>query len=162
MFFVATAPLGADGHVNVSPKGLESFAVLGPRSVAYIDLTGSGVETIAHLKENGRIIVMLCAFEGPPRIVRLNGRGIAVHPGDREYDALVALFPKQLGVRSVIRIDLTRISDSCGYAVPLMNFVAEREALTKWSQKKGEAGVLDYQRERNSKSLDGLTGVDWL
>jgi Pyridoxamine 5'-phosphate oxidase len=162
VFFVATAPRGDDGFVNCSPKGLDSLRVLDPHTVAYLDLTGSGVETIAHLKENGRIAVMLCAFDGPPRIVRLNGRGTVVHPGDRDFDALVARFPRQLGVRCVIRIALTRISDSCGYAVPLMSFVAEREALTKWSQKKGVDGVVEYQRENNAKSLDGLTGVDWL
>ncbi len=162
VFFVATAPRADDGLVNCSPKGLDSLRVLDERTIAYLDLTGSGVETIAHLKENGRIIVMLCAFDGPPRIVRLQGRGSVVHPGDAEFDALVTKFPKQLGVRCVIRIDLTRMSDSCGYAVPRMAFVEEREALTMWAEKKGPEGVIDYQRNTNGQSLDGLTGVDWL
>jgi hypothetical protein len=162
VFFVATAPRDDDGLINCSPKGLDSLRVLDERTIAYLDLTGSGVETIAHLKENGRIILMLCAFDGPPRIVRLQGRGTVVHPGEKAFDALVARFPPQLGVRSVIRIDLTRISDSCGYAVPRMDFVAEREALTLWADKKGPDGVVEYQRITNAKSLDGLTGVDWL
>ena len=162
VFFVATAPRSDHGLLNCSPKGLDSLRVLDDCTIAYLDLTGSGVETIAHLKENGRIVVMLCAFDGPPRIVRLQGRGTVVHPGDAEFDALVASFPKQLGVRSVIRIDLTRMSDSCGYAVPRMTFVEEREALTKWAEKKTPEGVIDYQRNTNAQSLDGLPGVDWL
>ncbi|HTK98512.1 MAG TPA: pyridoxamine 5'-phosphate oxidase family protein [Pseudomonadales bacterium] len=162
VFFVATAPRADDGLLNCSPKGLDSLRVLDDRTIAYLDLTGSGVETIAHLKENGRIILMLCAFDGPPRIVRLQGRGTVVHPGETEFDALVARFPPQRGVRSVIRIELIRMSDSCGYAVPRMDFVAEREALTKWAEKKGPDGVIEYQRNTNAQSLDGLTGVDWL
>jgi pyridoxamine 5'-phosphate oxidase-like protein len=162
VYFVATAPRADDGYVNCSPKGLDSLRVLDERTIAYLDLTGSGVETIAHLKENGRIVVMLCAFDGPPRIVRLHGRGTVIAPNDPAFAALAATFPPQSGVRSVIRVELTRISDSCGYAVPLMNFVAEREALTMWSDKKGPDGVVEYQREKNAASLDGLTGVDWL
>ena len=162
VFFVATAPRADDGFVNCSPKGLDSLRVLDDRTIAYLDLTGSGVETIAHLKENGRIVIMLCAFEGMPRIVRLHGRGAVVHPGDRDFADLAARFPKQSGVRSVIRVELVRISDSCGYAVPLMNFVSERDVLTKWADKKTPAGVIEYQLEKNARNLDGLTGVDWL
>jgi hypothetical protein len=162
VFFVATAPRADDGLINCSPKGHDSLRVLDDRTVAYLDMTGSGVETIAHLKENGRIVVMLCAFEGPPRIVRLQGRGHVVHPGDAGFETLVALFPPQLGVRSVIRVDVTRIADSCGYAVPLMAYSADRDVLTKWAAKKGPEGVVDYQREKNAASLDGLPGVDWL
>ena len=162
VFFVATAPRGGDGLLNCSPKGLDTLRVIDDRTVTYLDFTGSGAETIAHLKENGRIVVMLCAFNGPPRIVRLHGKGSVVHPGDATFAALVAQFPPQPGVRCVIRVDVKRISDSCGYAVPLMDFVAEREALTKWADKKGADGVVDYQRENNARSLDGLTGVDWL
>src|SRR4051812_49766714 len=106
MFFVATAPLSADGHVNVSPKGLDTFRVLGPREVAYLDLTGSGVETVAHLRENGRITIMFCAFSGPPRILRLHGRGRAVEPGDDRWDRLAGLFPESPGVRSVVLVGL--------------------------------------------------------
>ena len=162
VYFVATAPLRADGFVNCSPKGLDSLRVLDERTVAYLDLTGSGVETIAHLQENGRIVVMLCAFDGPPRIVRLHGRGSVVHPGDPGFAELAANFPTRAGVRCVIRVDVARISDSCGYAVPLMDFVADREALSKWAEKKGPDGIVDYQRTRNAQSLDGLPGVDWL
>lgn len=162
VYFVATAPCDDDGFINCSPKGLDSLRVLDERTVAYLDLTGSGVETIAHLKENGRIVVMLCAFDGPPRIVRLHGRGSVVQPHDPSFGPLAANFPARPGVRCVIRIDVTRISDSCGYAVPLMDFVADREAMTKWAEKKGPDGIIDYQRTRNARSLDGLTGVDWL
>jgi hypothetical protein len=162
VFFVATAPRSDDGFVNCSPKGLDSLRVLDERTIAYLDLTGSGVETIAHLKENGRIVIMLCAFEGLPRIVRLHGRGTVVSPDDRDFAELAARFPKQSGVRCVIRVELVRISDSCGYAVPLMDFVAERDVLTKWADKKTPEGVIEYQRDKNARNLDGLTGVDWL
>ena len=162
VFFVATAPRADDGLINCSPKGLDSLRVLDDHTVAYLDLTGSGVETIAHLKENGRIVLMLCAFDGPPRIVRLQGRGSVRHPGEPEFAALAANFPPQSGVRSIIRIDVARISDSCGYAVPQMDFVADRNVLTMWADKKGPDGVVNYQRENNARSLDGLAGVDWL
>jgi hypothetical protein len=162
VYFVATAPRGDDGFVNCSPKGLDSLRVLDEHTVAYLDLTGSGVETIAHLKENGRIVVMLCAFDGPPRIVRLHGLGGVVHPGDATFADLAARFPTRDGVRSVIRVDVTRISESCGYGVPQMAYVGDREALPKWVEKKGTDGIIDYQRSRNAYSLDGLPGVDWL
>src|SRR5690242_2891174 len=116
LFFVATAPSGADGHVNVSPKGYDSFRILGPRSVAYLDLTGSGVETIAHLRDDGRLTFMFCAFEGKPRILRLFGRGEAVLPDDPRYDELASAFPELPGARAIIRCDLDRIGDSCGYS----------------------------------------------
>jgi Pyridoxamine 5'-phosphate oxidase len=162
IFFVATAPGGRDGLINCSPKGMDSLRVLDERSVAYLDLTGSGAETIAHVKDNGRIVIMLCAFEGPPRIVRLQGRGSVIGPDDARFDEYVARFPTRPGTRAVIRIDLTRVSDSCGYAVPLMDYRSEREALTKWAEKKGPDGVIEYQREHNAVSLDGLPAVDWL
>ena len=159
VFFVATAPLAADGSVNVSPKGLSgTFSVLGPRSVAWLDLTGSGVETIAHLRENGRIVVMFCAFDGPPRIVRLHGRGSVVTPGDDGYDALVDRFPPLPGIRSVIAVDVDRVSDSCGFGVPRMTFEGDRDELPRWAQRKGPAGITDYLRERNATSIDGLPG----
>lgn len=131
VFFVATAPLAADGHVNVSPKGLDTFRVLGPTTVAYLDLTGSGVETVAHLRENGRVTVMFCAFDGRPRILRLSGRGRCVEPADAEWATASAAFPTLSGVRAVIVIEVERIADSCGYAVPLFEFVGEREQLCK-------------------------------
>ena len=159
VFFVATAPLSEDGHVNVSPKGLDSFTVLDERTVAYLDLTGSGVETIAHLQENGRIVVMVCAFEGSPRIVRLHGTGRAVLKDDPEFPELAAHFKPRLGARSVIVIDVTRIADSCGYGVPIMRFERERDQLPKWAERKGLDGVIEYQHTRNAQSIDGLPGV---
>ena len=162
MFFVATAPLAAEGLLNCSPKGLDSLRVLDDHTLAYLDLTGSGIETIAHLKENGRIIVMLCAFEGPPKILRLYGKGEVVHPGHAEFATLAALFPAYQGVRSVIRIAVERIADSCGYAVPLLTHQSDREGLLKWAEKKGPEGVEQYQRAKNTVSLDGLPGADWL
>jgi hypothetical protein len=159
VFFVASAPLARDGHVNLSPKGLDSLAILGPREVAYLDFVGSGAETIAHAGENGRITLMLCAFEGPPRIVRLQGRATAVEPGDAEFAALAAKFPPRDGARAVIRIALTRISDSCGYGVPLMRFEGDRQQLGAWVERKGAQGLRDYQLENNARSIDGLPAL---
>lgn len=160
MFFVATAPLAGDGLLNLSPKGLDSFAVLGPRRVAYLDLTGSGVETIAHLRENGRIVVMFCAFDGPPRIVRLYGRGSALLPGAAGFDDVAAQFPRYPGTRAVIQIDVTRIADSCGWSVPRYAYQGERSQLEEWATAKGEAGIRAYRAENNVRSLDGLPGLD--
>jgi hypothetical protein len=159
MFFVATAPLSADGHVNLSPKGLDTFRVLGPTRVAYLDLTGSGVETIAHLRENGRLTVMFCAFAGRPRIVRIQGRGRVVLPTDAEWAEVSAGFPPLPGVRSIIVLDADRISDSCGYGVPLYEFAGRREQLTDWADTKGADGVADYQARKNRQSIDGLPGL---
>lgn len=159
MFFVATAPRGDDGHVNLSPKGLDSFAVLGPRQVAYLDVVGSGAETIAHLRENGRITFMFCAFEGLPRIVRLHGRGEVLEPGDAKFAALAARFPAYSSMRAIIRADLARISDSCGYGVPLYQYKSERSQLGEWAERKGPEGLRTYQLERNRTSLDGLPAL---
>ena len=161
VFFVGTAPGGGEGHVNVSPKGLAgSFAVLGPREVAYLDLTGSGAETIAHLRDDGRICLMFCAFEGPPNIVRLHGRGEVLLPGAPAHDDLVTRFADHPGRRAVIRVDVDRVSDSCGYAVPRMALEGDREQLVKWARKKGEAGLEEYRRTRNARSIDGLPALD--
>lgn len=160
VFFVATASCDPATHVNVSPKGLDTFAVLGPTTVAWLDLTGSGVETIAHLRDDGRVTVLFCAFEGPPKIVRLYGRGTVVAAGDARFDALVARFPPYPGVRSVIVAELDRISDSCGYGIPLMRWEGDRTQLTQWAERKGPDGVVAYRRERNARSIDGLPGVD--
>ena len=160
VFFVATAPRADDGHLNLSPKGLSgTFAVLDPRTVAYLDLTGSGVETIAHLRENGRIVVMFCAFEGPPRIVRLHGRGEAVLPGDEGFDDLVARFPTRPGIRSVVRVDVQRVADSCGFGVPVLRFERERSQLDEWAERKGADGIARYQADKNTQSIDGLPGL---
>ena len=159
LFFVATAPLSADGHINLSPKGLDSFRILGPMTVAYLDLTGSGVETIAHLRENGRLTVMFCAFQGRPRIVRIQGRGRVVMPIDAEWAELSAGFLPMPGVRSVIVLEADRISDSCGYGVPLYEFAGHRKQLTEWAVKKGPDGVEEYKAKKNATSIDGLPGL---
>lgn len=161
VFFVATAP--TEGHVNVSPKGMRgTFTVLDGRRVAYLDYTGSGVETIAHLRDNGRITLMFCAFEGPPTIVRLHGRGEAVFPADPRFADLRRAFPDhdEHGLRSIILVEVERISDSCGFAVPLMRYVGERGLLTEWARRKSPEELAAYRRERNAVSIDGLPGLD--
>jgi hypothetical protein len=145
--------------VNLSPKGLDSFLVLGPKSVAYLDVVGSGAETIAHLRENGRITLMFCAFEGLPRIVRLYGRGEAIEPGDADFAALAERFPRQPSSRSVIRVALTRVADSCGYGVPLYEYKGDRSHVADWAERKGAEGLRVYQLEKNRESLDGLPAL---
>jgi Pyridoxamine 5'-phosphate oxidase len=161
VFFVATAPSADGGHVNVSPKGgAGSFAVIDPTTVAYLDVTGSGVETIAHLRDNGRITVMFCTFEGPPLIVRIYGRGRAVLPSDDAFPGLRARFPDGVpGVRSVIRVEVERVATSCGYGVPLMSYEADRTMLAEWAERRGPEGVEAYRTERNAVSIDGLPGL---
>lgn len=161
MFFVATAPIGAVGHVNVSPKGLDTLRVLAPRTVAYLDHVGSGAETIAHLKENGRIVIMFCAFQGPPKIIRLHGRGEVLQPQDVEYQRLRPLFPAVPSGRAIITVSIQRISDSCGFGVPLYEYQRERSHLADWAGRKGEDGLRVYQGERNARSIDGLPAVEW-
>lgn len=161
LFFVASAPLSSDGHVNCSPKGLPgNFAILDEHTVAYQDLTGSGAETTAHLRENGRIVVMFCAFDKRPRIVRLHGTGRVVTPSDAEFETLKTNFTEYAGTRSIIVIDVSRTSDSCGYGVPTMDFVAERPNLPLDHDKRGAEGLADYRREFNTVSLDGLPALD--
>jgi hypothetical protein len=169
LFFVATAPLAADGHVNVSPKGpIDTLRVLGPTRIAYLDLVGSGVETLAHLRENGRVVVMLCAFEGPPRIVRLHGRGETVASGDPRFEQLEGTCrfgPTRPQLRrAIVLVELDRVSDSCGYGVPLMTYEGERPHQDAWAAKKlrvgGPGALVDYQARKNAQSIDGLPGVD--
>ena len=159
VFFVGTAPDSPDGHLNVSPKGLDTFRILGPNSVAYLDLTGSGIETVSHLRENGRIVILFCAFEGPPKILRLHGRGEAVEPGDPRLQDLLTLFPDLPGVRSVVVVSLERISDSCGYGVPNYRYEGERTQLPDWAQRKGPVGLVQYRAENNQASIDGIPGL---
>jgi hypothetical protein len=160
MWFVATAPLAADGRVNVSPRGSDSFSVLGPHRVGWVDLTGSGVETIAHLRENGRICVMFAAFDQRPRIVRLHGRGQVHQPGTAAFDEVSALHPPHPSTRAVITVDVERISDSCGWGVPVMDVVTEeRDLMRLFAEKKGPDGMDAYRAERNARSLDGLLGI---
>lgn len=161
VFFVATAPHAPDAHLNLSPKGLESFVVLDDRRVGYLDFPGSGVETVAHLRDDGRIVFLFCAFSGPPRIVRLHGRASAVEPTEPEFAALRSRFPAAAMVRSIIVADLDRISDSCGYGVPRYELVGPRDQLQKWAERKGPDGLRDYQRANNRVSIDGLPGLRW-
>ncbi|HYN90122.1 MAG TPA: pyridoxamine 5'-phosphate oxidase family protein [Ardenticatenaceae bacterium] len=156
LFFVATAPLEASGHVNVSPKGLDFFRVLGPDRVAYLDLTGSGNETSAHQPENGRITFMFCAFDGPPRILRLYGEGRVVLPGTAEWDELRPRFDDHPGVRQIVVAGISRVQTSCGFGVPLYDFVGDRNTLTKWATSKGKEGLDAYRAEKNPTSIDGL------
>jgi Pyridoxamine 5'-phosphate oxidase len=170
LFFVATAPLAEDGHVNVSPKGpIGSLCVLDDHTVAYLDVIGSGAETIAHLRENGRIVVMLCAFDGPPRILRLHGRGQVVLADDPRFEGLaergefVAPGPAEAR-RAIVVVNVERVADSCGYGVPLMSYEGMRPHIEASTQKKlrtiGPEALRDYQREKNSESIDGLPAVE--
>lgn len=156
LFFVASAPLSGDGHVNLSPKGLDSFRILSPNRVAYLDFTGSGNETSAHLKENGRITFMFCAFDGPPRILRLYGQGQALRPDSEGWDELVGHFTLSLGARQIIVADIDKVQTSCGFAVPLYEYQGDRDTLNRWAEAKGEDGILDYWQEKNTCSMDGL------
>jgi hypothetical protein len=159
MFFVATAPRDG-GHVNLSPKGHDTFRTFDNATVGYLDLTGSGVETIAHLRENGRLTVMFCAFEGPPRILRLYGRGEVVEPSHEEFGVLAGHFPELPGIRSVIRLQIERISSSCGYSVPMLAYEGERDTLIEWAERKGPDGIDAYHAEKNTLSIDGIAGLD--
>jgi hypothetical protein len=159
MFFVATAPLAADGLINCSPKGLDSLRILSGDEVAYLDLTGSGIETAAHSRENGRIVFMFCAFDGPPKIVRLHGTGDVLPAGSPAFEQLRPLFPSYAGARLIIRAHVTRVSESCGFAVPRYEFVSDRDALVRWAESKGREGLEQYRRQKNARSLDGLPGL---
>ena len=165
VFFVATAPLAADGLVNLSPKGVTgTFRVIDAHTFAYLDFTGSGVETVAHLRENGRICVMLCAFEGKPTIVRLHGTGRAVLSGDPGFDEALAGFgeagrSRRPYLRAVIVVDVTRVADSCGYGVPRMGLVEERETMDAVWSRRDDARIAAYREAKNSTSLDGLPGL---
>ncbi len=159
MFFVGSAPLDAKGHVNISPKGLDTFRVLGPKTVAYLDLTGSGIETVAHVRENGRVVLMFCAFQGPPKILRLYGRGRVVETHDAEFFGLQAQFPMHDGIRSIVVVELTDIIDSCGFGVPLFKYEGQREQHGAWAHKIGPEAVKAYQQNKNRRSLDGLPGL---
>lgn len=159
LFFVSTAPLSADGLINSSPKGLDSFAVLGPTSVAYADLNGSGIETAAHLRENGRITMMFCAFAGPPLILRLHGEGRYHVLGTADFERLADRFASLENLRGIVEVSLTRIADSCGYGVPKYEYAGERAALVKWAAKEGPEGLAAYRAKKNRVSLDGLPGI---
>lgn len=170
LFFVGTAPLEADGHVNVSPKGpIGTLRVLDEHTVAYLDMIGSGAETVAHLRENGRIVVMLCAFEGPPRILRLHGRGEVIPVDAPRFGELAERagfedpHPVTEARRAIVLVDVDRVADSCGYGVPLMSYAGKREHMEAWAQKKmragGAAALNAYVAEKNAVSIDGLPAV---
>jgi hypothetical protein len=160
VFFVATAPSGSGGHVNLSPKGhADTLAILDERTVAYLDLTGSGAETIAHLRDNGRITLMFCAFSGPPRILRLYGRGRIVLPGAERWDELAARFPARRGARAMVVVDVGRIADSCGFAVPRYHYAGQRDLLDQWTARKDDAALAAYRAQRNSTSIDDLPAL---
>ena len=159
VFFVATAPVSSDGRINLSPKGLDSFRILDGRTVAWVDLVGSGIETVAHLKDNGRIVILFCAFEGAPNLLRLHGRGEVLEPDHAEFASLSAQFPQYTGLRSIIRVACERIADSCGFGVPLYEYQGERSQLIDWAEKQGTERLVAYQQEKNARSIDGLAGL---
>ena len=160
VFFVGTAPLARDAHINVSPKGGEAFRVLGPLEVAYQDYTGSGAETAAHLRENGRIVIMFCAFEGPPQIVRLHGRGTVITPDHERFAALAAEFPPNPGTRAFVHIAVQRVSSSCGFSVPFLDYRGDRDTLDRWAATKGPEALEAYRATKNVLSIDGLPAFE--
>lgn len=159
LFFVSTAPLSGDGLVNCSPKGLDGLRVTGPHQLVYADVGGSGIETVAHVKENGRIVIMMCAFEGPPKIFRFYGKGRVIEAGDEEFEPLAAQFTHLHTVRNFIVIDVTCIRDACGFGVPEYRYASERDALRKWSDAKSPDELAQYRKDNNARSLDGLPGL---
>jgi hypothetical protein len=156
IFFVGSAPLSGEGHVNLSPKGLDSFRVLSPNQVAYLDIISSGNETSAHLLENGRITFMFCAFDGPPNILRLYGKGRSVLPGQPDWQEMAAHFTLYPSTRQIIVADISRVQTSCGYGVPLYDYSGERDLHFKWAKALGPAGLEQYKQENSMVSLDGL------
>ena len=159
IFFVSTAPMSGDGLINCSPKGLDCFRVLGPTEIGYVDTGGSGIETVSHLRENGRIVIMMCAFDGPPKIFRFYGKGTALEPHDEMFSETLARFPQQPAARNIILIDVQRIMDSCGFGVPLFEFQKDRDSLSNYFANNSEEEILAYRAERNRVSLDGLPGL---
>ncbi|MEH1765619.1 pyridoxamine 5'-phosphate oxidase family protein [Nostoc sp.] len=156
LFFVGSAPLSPTGHVNLSPKGFNCFRILSPNRVGYLDLTGSGNETSAHLQENGRITFMFCAFQEPPCILRLYGQGTTILPSSPDWDSLYSLFLPIPGTRQIIIADIEKIQTSCGFGIPLYEYQGQRQTLVNWASKKGEEGVREYQQQKNLVSIDGL------
>lgn len=156
LFFVGSAPLDAEGHVNLSPKGHDVLRILSPTEVAYLDLTGSGNETSAHLEENGRITLMFTAFEGPPMILRLYGTGRVVLPGTPKWEELAPRFTLLPGARQIIVVSIHAVKTSCGFSVPFYTYEGERNTLQQWAANKSEQALIDYRREKNMVSMDGL------
>lgn len=159
IFFVGTSPLSQEGHINLSPKGLDCFRVLSDNKCAYMDLISSGNETSAHTLENGRITFMFCSFEGAPVILRLYGKGFTVLPGSKEWDEYAAHFTIYPSTRQIIVADISKVQSSCGFGVPLYKYEGEREIHFEWAAKKGEEGLKNYINEKNLQSMDGLPTV---
>ncbi|MFK5982031.1 MAG: pyridoxamine 5'-phosphate oxidase family protein [Flavobacteriaceae bacterium] len=153
LFFVGTAR--NEGSVNISPKGMDTFRIINSNKIVWLNLTGSGNETAAHLQENNRMTIMFCSFEEKPLILRLYGNAKIYHENEAEFQNNISLFPKHIGARQIIVMDVDLVQTSCGFAVPFMDFKEERSQLTRWSDKKGEAGIKQYWKERNAKSIDG-------
>ncbi|MEM8967155.1 MAG: pyridoxamine 5'-phosphate oxidase family protein [Bacteroidota bacterium] len=156
MYFVATAPLQADGHINLSPKGLDSFRVLDEKTVAYLDITGSGNETSAHIHENGRVTFMWCSFGEKPKIFRIYGKGEIVLPETERWQQLISHFDELPGARQIIVNHISKTQTSCGFGVPVMEFKHNRDTLTDWASNQGKVGIQEYQQKKNVQSLDGL------
>ncbi|AFZ20655.1 pyridoxamine 5'-phosphate oxidase family protein [Allocoleopsis franciscana] len=154
IFFTATAP--EQGRINLSPKGIDTFRCIDSQTVAYLDLTGSGNETAAHLIENGRITIMFCSFSEQPMILRLYGQGRVIHPRDQEWQTVSPLFESLPGKRQIIMIAVESVQTSCGYGVPIYELKEERKMIIDWATKKGEQGIKDYWQAKNLKSIDGL------
>jgi hypothetical protein len=156
LFFVASAPLSGAGHVNLSPKGLDALRVLDPTTVMYLDLTGSGNETSAHVLENGRLTLMFCAFQGNPKILRLYCHGRVLTRSSQEWLQAISRFAPQPGIRQIVVGNVLSVQTSCGFGVPLMTLVEQRDQLPRWAAAKGEDGLVEYRRSKNTISLDGL------
>lgn len=157
VYFLASAPLQGDGHINLSPRGLDSLRIINEREVIMLDLTGSGNETAAHLHENGRLTIMLCAFEGEPRILRLFGHGTVIRDSHETWQTYRSKFARELpGVRQIFHCQVNRVQTSCGFGVPLMAFQKQRDLLTNWANKKSDQAILEYQLNNNATSIDGL------
>ncbi|MDQ0058539.1 pyridoxamine 5'-phosphate oxidase family protein [Paenibacillus harenae] len=156
IFFVGSAPLSEEGNVNLSPKGHDCLRILSPNRVAYLDMTGSGNETSAHVMENGRVTIMFCAFEGQPLIMRLYGKGTVIMPGTEQWEALYPLFSPLPGARQIVAIDIHKVQTSCGFAVPFMDYTGDRDTLKRWAEQKEPEGLEAYWQEKNMKSIDGL------
>ena len=162
IFFVGTAPLSAEAHLNISPKGGDSFRVLGPMEVVYQDYTGSGAETAAHVQENGRIIIMFCAFDGPPKIVRLHGRGTVIAETNPRFAEFANLFPNNPGTRAFIHVQVTRVSSSCGFSVPFYEFRSPRDTLDQWASKQSPEKIREFRALKNRRSIDDLPALPQL
>lgn len=157
MYFLASAPLEADSHVNLSPRGLDSLRVTGENEIVILDLVGSGNETAAHLQQNGRLTVMFCAFEDKPRILRLFGKGRVIRPGDETWSSHRQRFAEEVpGIRQIFQLAITRVQTSCGFGVPLMQLQSQRDLLPRWALKRTEDELKEYQQKKNALSIDGL------